>query len=78
MGDILLNKNTLKRVCDKMRVNILERRSKEREKRKREREKEDKVKGINIPLSKLNKLSASDILKLIYNLKESKQAFSLS
>ena len=47
MGDILLNKNTLKRVCDKMRVNILERRSKEREKRKREREKEDKVKGIN-------------------------------
>ena len=78
MTDILLNKNTLKRVCDKMMQNRLEQRIKDRIKRKKEKEEDQKVKGINIPLNKLKKLSASDILKLIYNLKESKTQFTLT
>ena len=78
MTDILLNKNTLKRVCSKMMENRAEQRIKDRIKRKKEKEEDSKIKGINIPLSKLKKLSASDILKLIYNLKESKTKFTLT
>ena len=75
--ELLLNKSTLKRVCDKMRHNRIEKKIKDRERRKKEKEKEMKCKGINVPLNKLKKLSASDILKLIYNLKESKTEFTL-
>ena len=75
--ELLLNKSTLKRVCDKMRDNRIEKKIKDRERRKKEKEKEMKCKGINVPLNKLKKLSASDILKLIYNLKESKTEFTL-
>ena len=75
--ELLLNKNTLKRVCDKMRHNRIEKKIKDREKLKKEKEKDMKCKGINVPLNKLKKLSASDILKLIYNLKESKTEFTL-
>ena len=78
MTEILLNRNTLKRVCSKMRENLIEQRIKDRIKRKKEKEENAKIKGINIPLSKLKKLSASDILKLIYNLKESKTKFTLT
>ncbi len=78
MTDILLNRNTLKRVCSKMMENRAEQRAKDRIKRKKQKEEDEKVKGINIPLSKLKKLSASDILKLIYNLKESKTKFTLT
>ena len=53
---------------------------KEKEKRKKEREYEDSVpkNSILISLKKLSKLPASDILKLIYNLKENKQKFILN
>jgi len=78
MTEILLNKNTLKRVCSKMMENRAEQRIKDREKRKKQKEEDGKIKGINIPLSKLKRLSASDILKLIYNLKESKTKFTLT
>lgn len=75
--ELLLNKSTLKRVCDKMRDNRIEKKIRDRERRKKEKEKDMKCKGINVPLNKLKKLSASDILKLIYNLKESKTEFTL-
>ena len=61
-----------------MMENRAEQRAKDRIKRKQEKEEDEKVKGINIPLSKLKKLAASDILKLIYNLKESKTKFTLT
>ena len=78
MTDILLNRNTLKRVCSKMRENLIEQRAKDKIRRKKQKEEDEKVKGINIPLSKLKRLAASDILKLIYNLKESKTKFTLT
>ena len=78
MTDILLNRNTLKRVCAKMRENLIEQRAKDKIRRKKQKEEDEKVKGINIPLSKLKRLAASDILKLIYNLKESKTKFTLT
>lgn len=51
---------------------------KQREKRKQEKEMDEKVKGINLPLKKLGKLPASEILRLIYTMKEKKQEFTLT
>lgn len=69
-------------LCRKLVQNLphmkLKQKIKEREKRAAEREGDKKIKGINIPLKKLAKLSASDILKLIYTMKEKKQEFTLT
>ena len=56
----------------------LKKKVQEREKRIKEKEDGKKIKGINIPLKKLNKLPASDILKLIFTMKEQKQEFTLT
>ena len=51
---------------------------KEREKRREQKELDKKVKGINLPLKKMSKLPASDILKLLYTMKEQNQEFTLT
>jgi len=55
----------------------LEKRDKDKEKRQKEKERDEKGPGINLGLNKLAKLPASDILKLIYLLKEQKVKFTL-
>lgn len=74
----LLNKNQLRAIVEHLphvrKLKLI----KQREKRKNEKEIDGKIKGINIPLNKLSKLPASDILKLIYAMKEKKQAFTLT
>ena len=74
----LLTKQILKKIVEHIpevrRAKII----KERERRQKEKLENQKVKGINLPLKKLNKLGASDILKLLYTLKEQKQDFTLT
>ena len=55
----------------------LEKRDKDKEKRQKEKDKDDNVKGIILGLNKLAKLPASDMLKLIYSLKDQKVKFTL-
>lgn len=74
----LLSKQQLKAIVEKMPAVRKQKLLKEREKRKKERELDSKVKGINISLNKLSKLPASDILKLIFSMKEQKQDFTLT
>jgi hypothetical protein len=74
----LLSKQQLKAIVEKMPAVRKQKLLKEREKRKKERELDSKVKGINISLNKLSKLPASDILKLIFSMKESKTDFTLT
>ena len=74
----LLSKQQLKVIVEKMPAVRKQKLLKEREKRKKERELDSKVKGINISLNKLSKLPASDILKLIFSMKESKTDFTLT
>lgn len=75
----LLTRNQLKCICEKLPHIRREKRLKERQKRKEENEFYDKLpkNSINIPLKKLGKLPASEILKLIYSMKENKQEFVL-
>jgi len=74
----LLNKNQLRAIVEHLphvrKLKLI----KQREKRKEEKEMDEKVKGINVPLKKLGKLPASEILRLIYAMKEQKQAFTLT
>ena len=74
----LLTKQTLKFLVDHMPEVRKQRIMKEREKRQKEKLENQKVKGINLPLKKLNKLGASDILRLLYTLKEQNQEFTLT
>ena len=74
----LLTKQTLKFIVEHMPEVRKKRLIKEREKRREQKELDKKVKGINLPLKKLNKLPASDILKLLYTMKEQNQEFTLT
>lgn len=74
----LLTKQTLKFIVEHMPEVRKKRLIKEREKRQKEKLENQKVKGINLPLKKLNKLPASDILKLLYTMKEQNQEFTLT
>ena len=75
----LLSKGQLKSICEHLPHVRCEKRIKERMKRKEENEFEMSLpkNSINIPLSKLAKLPASEIIKLIYSMKEQQQAFVL-
>ena len=75
----LLTKQQLKCICEKLPHIRLEKRIKDRQKRKEENEFYDKLpkNSINIPLKKLGKLPASEILKVLYSMKEQKQEFVL-
>ena len=75
----LLSKGQLKSICEHLPHVRCEKRLKERMKRKEENEFYDKLpkNSINIPLSKLAKLPASEIIKLIYSMKEQQQDFTL-
>ena len=75
----LLTKQQLRCICEKLPHVRCEKRLKERMKRKEENEFYDKLpkNSINIPLSKLSKLPASEIIKLIYSMKEQQQKFTL-
>jgi hypothetical protein len=74
----LLTKSTLKFIVEHMPEMRKKRLIKEREKRQKEKLENQKVKGINLPLSKMGKLPASDILRLLYTMKEQKQEFTLT
>ena len=74
----LLTKNTLKYLVEHLPEVRKQRIMKEREKRREQKEIDTKIKGINLPLKKLNKLGASDILKLLYTMKEQNQEFTLT
>jgi hypothetical protein len=74
----LLTKQILKKIVEHMPEVRKKRLIKEREKRREQKELDKKVKGINLPLKKLNKLPASDILKLLYTMKEQNQEFTLT
>ena len=75
----LLTKNQLKCICEKLPHIRREKRIKERQKRAEENEFYDKLpkNSINIPMRKLAKLPASEIIKLIYSMKEKHQEFTL-
>ena len=72
-----LTKHMLKQIVGHIREVRLEKRDKDKEKRQKEKERDEKGPGINLGLNKLVKLPASDILKLIYSLKEQKVKFTL-
>ena len=74
----LLTKQTLKFIVEHMPEVRKKRLIKEREKRQKEKLENQKVKGINLPLKKLNKLGASDILRLLFTMKEQNQEFTLT
>ncbi len=74
----LLTKNTLKYLVEHLPEVRKAKMIKEREKRREQKEIDTKIKGINLPLKKLNLLPASDILKLLYTMKEQKQDFTLT
>ena len=75
----LLTKGQLKCICEKLPHIRREKRIKDREKRKEQNEFEMGLpkNSINIPLKKLAKLPASEIIKLIYSMKEKHQKFTL-
>ncbi len=75
----LLNKTQLKLIVEKLPHIRQEKRLKERMKRKEQNEFEMSLpkNSINIPMKKLSKLPASEILKLIFAMKEQKQQFTL-
>jgi len=64
----------MKQIVGHIREVRLEKRYKDKEKRQKEKERDEKGPGINLGL---NKLLVSDILKLIYSLKEQKVKFTL-
>ena len=74
----VLTKSTLKYLVEHLPEVRKAKIIKEREKRREQKELDKKVKGINLPLKKLGKLPASDILKLLYTMKEQKQEFTLT
>ena len=74
----LLTKSSLKFLVEHLPEVRKAKMIKEREKRREQNELDKKVKGINLPLKKLNKLGASDILKLLYTMKEQNQEFTLT
>ena len=75
----LLTKQQLKCICEKLPHVRCEKRIKERMKRKEENEFEMSLpkNSINIPMKKLNNLPASEIIRLMYSMKEKKQKFTL-
>ena len=74
----LLTKSSLKFLVEHLPEVRKQRIMKEREKRREQKEIDTKIKGINLPLKKLSKLAASDILKLLYKMKEQNQDFTLT
>ena len=72
-----LTKHMLKQIVGHIREVRLEKKDKDKEKRQKEKEQDEKGPGINLGLNKLAKLQASEILKLIYSLKEQKVKFTL-
>jgi len=74
----LLTKQTLKFIVEHMPEVRKKRLIKEREKRQKEKLENQKVKGINLPLKKMSKLPASDILRLLFTMKEQKKDFTLT
>ena len=74
----LLTKSTLKYLVEHLPEVRKAKIIKEREKRREQKELDKSVKGINLPLKKLGKLPASDILRLLYTMKEQKQEFTLT
>jgi hypothetical protein len=76
----LLTRHQLKAIVSHIPEVRAKLRLKEKEKRKKEKESEDGLSKntMMISLNKLGKLPASDILKLLYNLKENKQKFVLN
>lgn len=75
-----LTRHQLKQICEHIPEVRLLKKLKEKEKRKKEREEDENTPShtIKINLNKLSKLAASDILKLIYSLKEKQQKFILN
>ena len=80
MSSNLLSKSQLKCICNNIPEVRLKKKIKDQEKRKKEKESDDGLSKntINLPMNKLKKLPASDILKLLYNFKEEKQKFVLT
>jgi len=74
----LLTKSSLKFIVEHMPEVRKKRLIKEREKRQEQKELDKKVKGINLPLKKMSKLPASDILRLLFTMKEQNQEFTLT
>ena len=74
----LLTKSTLKYLVEHLPEVRKQKMIKERERRREQKELDKSVKGINLPLKKLGKLPASDILRLLYTMKEQKQEFTLT
>ena len=74
----VLTKKTLKYLVEHLPEVRKQKMIKEREKRREQTELDKKVKGINLPLKKLGKLGTSDILRLLYTMKEQKQEFTLT
>ena len=74
----LLTKSTLKYLVEHLPEVRKAKIIKEKERRQKEKLENQKVKGINLPLQKLGKLPASDILRLLYTMKEQKQEFTLT
>jgi hypothetical protein len=76
----LLNKSQLKYIVAHMPENRLKKKIEDQKKRKKETEFDSSLpkNSINLPLKRLSKLPASDILKLLYNFKEEKQKFVLT
>ena len=74
----VLTKSTLKYLVEHLPEVRKAKIIKEREKRREQKELDKSVKGINLPLKKLGKLPASDILRLLYTMKEQKQEFTLT
>ena len=75
----LLTKQQLRCICEKLPHVRCEKRLKDKQKRKEQNEFEMGLpkNSINIPLKKLAKLPASEIIKLIYSMKEQSQEFVL-
>ena len=74
----VLTKSTLKYLVEHLPEVRKAKIIKEKERRQKEKLENQKVKGINLPLKKLGKLPASDILRLLYTMKEQKQEFTLT
>lgn len=74
----LLTKSSLKFLVEHLPEVRKKKMIQQREKRQEQKELDKKVKGINLPLKKMSKLGASDILKLLYTMKEQNQEFTLT
>ena len=75
-----LTRHQLKQIVDHIPEVRLLKKLKEKERQKKEKEEDEGIPKhtIKINLNKLAKLPASDILKLIYSLKEKQQKFILN